>query len=1124
MTIPRQSFRCAARIEYRNRTLLPAKGFATNWVRLLKAGTILILFTLLPGVTPAQTRNELGKPFLTAWLPKDYGAESSNWAIVQDNRGVMYFGNTSGILEYDGTAWQLMPFPNKSICRSLDKNAEGRIYAGGVGDFGYLAVDPIGQLRFVSLLPQVRENARDFADVWVTRVLDESTYFLTENFLFRWTPAPAPLQEGEPLGEMKIWQPANTFHQGFVVDGVLYVRERGKGLLRLHADALQLVPGGEQFADERIYVMLPFPVSPADSASSVMPEGRGRQPFPLQANARVRSNSAKGEIVLPNPILIGTHPRGLFLYDGHSFTPFKTEADQYLRNSGLYLPGLALRNGNFLLNTRSGGAVLLEHSGRLLQTLDRNSGLPDNAVYYAYADPSRPQTQWLALDNGIARVELTGAVSFFDAERGLASSVRKITRHHGVLYVATNAGVSYLDAAAATFKTIQLPTEQSWDFFARAGQLLVATNAGVYAIRDKQAQVVRPSRNNDFNAGVFQSTQWDDRRVFVGINGLASLRWENGGWREEGRARGVQDEIRTLVETEDGKLWAGTYATGLLRFSFAARDQSLWESVQVERFGPEHGLPIGWVGVYEINHTTYFCSPDRIYRFDPASHRFVVDRTLMVTPPQPGWVLYEDQQQRVWTLGRGIAMGTRQAAGGYHWLTAPFQRFSAELVSTIYAEDDGVVWLGGGNGLIRYDSNREVNHNADYPALVRRVVMGKDSLIFGGVERPGREAPALPYVHNNLRFAYSATSYADAGRLQFQTRLEGFDEEWSNWSDKTEREYTNLPEGNYHFRVRAKNVYEHASREAAYQFSILPPWYRSWWAYGGYALVCGLLVFAVDRIQRRRLLAKERERSAFREAKLRAEAAELQARVLEAENARKTQELEAARKLQLSMLPQTIPQLPHCNIAVYMQTATEVGGDYYDFKLHEDGTLTAALGDATGHGLRAGTMVTATKSLFNALAEEPEPAQILRKAAKALKAMGFRELFMALTVIKLKEQRLQIAAAGMPFALLYRAATGQVEEVMLKGMPLGSFADFQYQQQELVLHKDDTVLLMSDGFMETFDAQGEMLGEEPAKALFAEAAQRSPEQIIAHLVAGGKAWAGDRPQDDDVTFLVIKVK
>ncbi len=381
-----------------------------------------------------------------------------------------------------------------------------------------------------------------------------------------------------------------------------------------------------------------------------------------------------------------------------------------------------------------------------------------------------------------------------------------------------------------------------------------------------------------------------------------------------------------------------------------------------------------------------------------------------------------------------------------------------------------------------------------------------------------------PCLHNNLRFAYAASGHADAGRLQFQTRLEGFDEKWSNWSDKTEREYTNLPEGNYHFRVRAKKVYEHASRETAFHFSILPPWYRSWWAYGGYALVCGLLGLAVDHLQRRRLLAKECERSEFREATLRAEAAELQARVLAAENARKTQELEAARKLQLLMLPQTIPRLPQCTIAVYMQTATRVGGDYYDFKLHEDGTLTAALGEATGHGLRAGTMVTAARSLFNALAEEPEPAQILRKAAQALNAMGFRELFMALTVIKLKEQRLLIAAARMPFALLHRAATGQVEEVMLKGMPLGSFADFQYQQQKLVLQKDDTVLLMSDGLVEMFDARGEMLGEEPAKALFAEAAHRAPEPIIAHLVECRKAWAGDHPQEDDVTFLVIKVK
>jgi heme exporter protein D len=117
--------------------------------------------------------------------------------------------------------------------------------------------------------------------------------------------------------------------------------------------------------------------------------------------------------------------------------------------------------------------------------------------------------------------------------------------------------------------------------------------------------------------------------------------------------------------------------------------------------------------------------------------------------------------------------------------------------------------------------------------------------------------------------------------------LEGFDRTWSDWGSDSKRDYTNLPPGDFRFRVRARNLYMHESSEASYRFEILPPWYRTWWAYAFYVLVLIAGVFATDRIQRRRLILKEREKSLLREAKLRAETAEAQAMALRADNERK---------------------------------------------------------------------------------------------------------------------------------------------------------------------------------------------------------------------------------------------
>jgi len=277
-------------------------------------------------------------------------------------------------------------------------------------------------------------------------------------------------------------------------------------------------------------------------------------------------------------------------------------------------------------------------------------------------------------------------------------------------------------------------------------------------------------------------------------------------------------------------------------------------------------------------------------------------------------------------------------------------------------------------------------------------------------------------------------------------------------------------------------------------------------------------------------LLEAREKTEL-ETKLRAEAAELkiktaeaEARALKAENDRKAHELEQARRLQLSMLPEKLPVMSNLDIATYMKTATEVGGDYYDYKLNGNGTLTLAIGDATGHGLHAGTMVAATKSLFNALADQPDPVQTLRKISQALKEMGFAQMYMAMTLAKIQGRQMILSSAGMPYALVYSTVTHDVEKVVLKGMPLGSFPGYPYQRKEINLNKGDTVLFMSDGITEMFSERKETLGEERLMSLFAEAVSKSPGDIIEYLMRAGEEWANGHIQEDDITLVVLKIK
>ena len=253
-------------------------------------------------------------------------------------------------------------------------------------------------------------------------------------------------------------------------------------------------------------------------------------------------------------------------------------------------------------------------------------------------------------------------------------------------------------------------------------------------------------------------------------------------------------------------------------------------------------------------------------------------------------------------------------------------------------------------------------------------------------------------------------------------------------------------------------------------------------------------------------------------------AQEIEQKLLEAENVRQAKELEAARQLQLSMLPKDLPRLPHLEIGVFMKTATEVGGDYYDFHLADDGTLTIAIGDATGHGMKAGIMVAAMKSLFGTYDENSDIPQFFSRCSKIIKEMKLSNLYMAMQLVRISGNKMIAATAGMPAILIYRSETGTIEEMLIKAMPLGGPSGITYQKRETDLHPGNTILLMSDGFPELFNNKDEMLDYPRVQEIFQEAADRSADEIIAHLNKAGEKWSDGRAQGDDITFVVVKLK
>jgi len=550
------------------------------------------------------------------------------------------------------------------------------------------------------------------------------------------------------------------------------------------------------------------------------------------------------------------------------------------------------------------------------------------------------------------------------------------------------------------------------------------------------------------------------------------------------------NSVQFIHEDSDGILWLATNG-GLNRFDPKTGD--------VKVYTEENGLPTNYIAsiLPAENGSLWLATRNGLSK--------------MITSPTTKQVTF-------------VNYGSEDGLGGTDF-----------IAQVALKSNSGQFYFGGEHGLNVFSRTQE---NEAPPSLYLSDLRVANVSVFSQkneveLDTTLNDLRKLELEHNNndLTFTYSALHFSNPSKNQYAHILKGYDTEWI-YDNERSATYTNLDPGEYEFSFKGSNrdgVWNEEGKSIA--ITITPPFWMTIWAYVGYGIIFIGLVFGVDRIQRRRLLAKEKERSQLREAELRAEAAELQTkaaeaerRALQAENERKTQELEEARQLQLSMLPRELPKLPHLDIAVYMQTATEVGGDYYDFHVSMDGTLTVVIGDATGHGMRAGTMVTAAKSLFISYAPNPDILYSFSEITRCIKNLNMGKMSMCLTMLKIKGDKMQISTAGMPPSFIFRRKTRVVEEHLFQAMPLGTMEKFPYEIKDTTLEAGDTILLMSDGLPELENFSGDMYGYKRIRNGFEDIAEKAPEEIISFLKNEGKTWSNDQPPDDDVTFVVIKVK
>lgn len=771
----------------------------------MKKNIVLLSWVLAsPFLFSLRSQEKTGLPYLTNYTVKDYEGYHQNWAVAEDQQGFIYVANNEGVLVYDASTWQMIRNPKRGTVRSLAVDRHNRVWVGAQSEFGWIERLPDGQMVFRSLEHKIPDASVKFDDIWRIHATDSMIYFRARKYIFCWDEK-----------EMTILKDPYPFSGSYMVGDSLFIYQTDKGLSLLRGKKLEFISGSEFTKKKGIYFILHY---------------RG------------------------DSLILGSQTDGLLIWYRNFYRPFHTEADSYLKEKKIYCATRS-PDGKMFIGTLQGGVVGLHPNGKLLTSIGLAEGLNSEKIHALHLD--REHGLWAAMDNGIARMSLLSPFSYWDNRLGIQGVVQDILLDGENVYAGTNLGFFELVLQNEkgrlpyyAFKKDPSLSTQVFNVRKFGHQFLIASRE---ALIWSDGRMKKTLQKGTFFY-LFQSPR-DSSRVLVGAkNGVLVLQYANNQMKPLGMIKGIQTEIRSISETNDTVYWIGSRYAGVWSFRWNAANPT--EPV-LTHYDTTHGLPPGYILSYALNDTIVFCGSETVHYFHPLKQRFYPDTlftpALNADPELPkslglSELFYRDG--KIWGVLANRKLGYFiKSEGKMVFEYQPFQKIPRQTtINILKPHKNGVIWIGCNEGIIRYAPDNGYGYTTPFYTVIRSVkTIGNDSLIAFMNHQSPESICKLPYSSNHIRINYTALSYESESENQFRVFLDGYDHQWSAWTSERYKEYMNLSEGSYVFRVQGRNLYDHTSEESLFYFRILPPWYRTWWAYFLYSLTGVLFILGIVR-------------------------------------------------------------------------------------------------------------------------------------------------------------------------------------------------------------------------------------------------------------------------------------
>lgn len=733
-------------------------------------------------------------PPIVKYSSSVFGAGNQSWMISQDDQNYLYFANNDGLLEYNGTNWELYPGPNETIIRSV-KVIGNRVYTGSYMNFGYWTRKADGKLRYISLSDTIKSKILDDEQFWNILKYDHWVLFQSLNRIYIYD---------TKTNTFKIIAPKMGVVKSFATKSAIYFQTLKEGLFEIESGKAKLVSD----------------------------------------HAILKNFTIVNIFTIDDGLIIQTQLDGIYKLIGSTLSRVSTDVDSELKSSFVY-SSQQLKDGSFALGTVSNGIFILSDKGKLKYHLTQSKGLSNNTVLSLFED--RDQNLWVGLDNGINCINIQSPVHSFTDDTGVLGTVYASAAFNGMLYIGTNQGL-FCKAIESTsdFKFINGTKGQVWSLFVYDNSLFCGHDSGTFVVTNNDARKI----SGTSGTWKFEPVPNSKNQLLQGdYYGLSVLEKTNNQWTFKNKIQGFDYSSRYFEISNNLDVYVSHEYKGIFRLKL---DKSLLKTHGFYAYkSPEKGKS---ASLTRFNNSIYYAYKGGIFKLNPQTKQFEKDSILSSIFEKDEYTsgkLIVDNSNKIWLFSKNYI----------HYFSA--SKLSNQLKQNIIPIPSSLT-----NSMLGYENITQISKSTyligttdgyytlniddlsfkNYAVIITDITINKQNETFKnvGIQSEG----SFKFDENNITLNYTVPEYNKYINSEYQYLLEGFQNEWSEWSTKATVNFKNLPSGKYTFKVRAKYANTILQNNAIYTFVVSKPWYLTNLACFIYFLLMLALAYFINKAYR----------------------------------------------------------------------------------------------------------------------------------------------------------------------------------------------------------------------------------------------------------------------------------